>query len=97
MSTTKLRSTLIAGCFLSYGIGCIAINLTTYYVDKAQWLVILASVLVIGTVVPSYFSYFESPMWLVGKGKFTEAMRTFAGIKLKNFEQTNKSLTQGEM
>lgn len=79
-----MRSTLIAGCFLAYGIGCIVINIVTFYISSAQWLIFTASVLVIVTVLPSFVSYYESPFWLVGKGRFTETIEVLGGIKKMN-------------
>ena len=61
VSTTKVRSMLIAGCFLSYGVGCILINLVTIWIKDSDWLMILAAGMIIITTIPSFFSYWESP------------------------------------
>lgn len=67
-SATKIRSTLISGSFVAYGFGCIAINIITFYILNVEYLVLLACGMVVVTVYPSFISYFESPMWLAGKG-----------------------------
>ena len=83
-SATSIRSTLISGSFVAYGLGCIAINIITFYILNVENLVLLACGMVVVTVYPSFSSYFESPMWLAGKGKFTRLMTTFVNIKRKN-------------
>lgn len=69
---------------MAYGLGCIAINIITFYILNVEYLVLLACGMVVVTVYPSFISYFESPMWLGGKGHFTRLMQTFVSIKVKN-------------
>lgn len=78
--TTKLRSNLISGCFLAYGIGCVVLNLVTFKIKSADNLILVACCLVAVTVIPSFFSFYETPKYLYNAGKFTQLMESLTSI-----------------
>jgi len=79
-----MRSTLISGCFLAYGIGCIFINLLTLYIRSADSLSLFATFIVSLTIAPSFFSYVESPKWLQKKGRVSQLIKSLAYISKTN-------------
>lgn len=93
MPDTKLRSNLVSGCFLSYGIGCIVINIVTIWVDDCDVLVNIAAFLVVITIIPSFFSFYETPQFLYHTGRFNDLVRCLWKIGRYN----RRGLTQEEI
>lgn len=85
-----MRSTLIGGCFLSYGIGCILVNFITIYVKSADVLIFVCGGLIILSIIPSFFSYYETPQFLYQKGRVTELFDTLEGIASFNGKNLQK-------
>lgn len=90
VESTKIRSTLISGCFFSYALGCIFINLVTLVIRDGMQLSIFGLVLVFIFLVPSYFCYAESPKWLYNKGKLSSLIDSLVFIAHKNGTDFNK-------
>jgi len=86
-----MRSTLISGCFVAYGIGCIALNTVTLFVKSANWLAATATFLVYATTIPSFFSYKETPKYLYNSGQFSELMDNLYQIAKRNGKNITKS------
>ena len=87
MIDTPLRSTLISGCFLAYGVGCILINLVTIsWIRSADSVSIFATILVVFTCTPSFFTFVETPKFLQKKGKVTQMIKS-----LKYISDVNKT------
>jgi len=100
--TTKIRSILISGCFLSYGIGSIVINIVTLYINRADFLIALASVLVLCTVAPTFCSFYETPLFLHNTGQYTRLLDTLESISRMNgkwvtrYEFLDQMITEDE-
>jgi len=88
LDSTMLRSILIGGSFLAYGLGCIALNIVTLWVNEANHLLYIASAMLVLTVSPSFFSYYETPGFLHQKGEATLLIRTLKGIS--NFNKKHE-------
>jgi hypothetical protein len=88
---TKLRSTLISGCFVAYGIGCIVLNSTTLFLKSANWLAASATALVYLTILPSFFSFHETPKYLYNKGRLSELMENLYRIGKTNKKNIPRS------
>ena len=84
LSTTKLRSTLITGCFLAYGIGTVFINILTLYIRSAGHLMVFALVVIFLASFPSFFSYYESPRYLHKSGKLQKLIKVLHKISVRN-------------
>ena len=82
--STKMRSTLISGCFLAYGLGCLFINIVTYWIRGADALAIFALFIVFFAIVPAFFSYAESPKFLQKKGMVSAMISSLAYIARVN-------------
>lgn len=81
---TKMRSTLISGCFVAYGIGCVVLNFLAIYIKSADGLAITASVLLYLSCIPSFFSYHETPRYLHKTGQFSRLIRNLVRISKAN-------------
>ena len=90
MPESKIRSQVIAGSFVAYGVGCVAINILTIWVRDSNTLVTIAAFLVIATTVPSYFSFFETPEYLYSSGKYTELVDCLTRIGRYNDKHVSK-------
>lgn len=90
VESTTLRSVLIAGCFFAYGLGCIAVNIVTIWVDSATQLIFIAGSGVIISVLPSFFTFFETPQFLLKKGRFNELIDCLTSIAKINGKGLDK-------
>lgn len=80
MRSTKLRSSLISLCFLSYAIGCIFLNSIAYLTTNPNILALIVAASLIVSVVPAFFSYYETPYFLLKKGRISDLFRTLINI-----------------
>ena len=80
MPETKLRSSLIAGSFVAYGLGSLAINIVTLWIPGVSWIVYIAGFLIYISTIPGFFSYTETPKYLHRKGKLTELIDSLYSI-----------------
>lgn len=85
-----MRSTLIAGCFMAYGVGCIVLNIVTIFVRSADLLAFSATVLLYLACLPSFFTYHETPRFLHKSGLLTRLGRNLTRIGKMN----KKKLTE---
>lgn len=81
---TKLKSTLISGCFFAYGLGCIVINVLTLFIRSANALSLFALIIICFTITPSFFSFVESPKWLQKQGRVTDLVNALVYIGKRN-------------
>lgn len=84
VKTTKLRSTLVSGCFFAFALGCIFINIVTLFIKDGQSLANFAFVLTSIVMLGSFFCYAESPKWLYNKGKFDGLIKSLVFISSRN-------------
>jgi hypothetical protein len=88
-----MRSNLISGCFLAYGFGNIAINLVTLVIRSAQPLAYAALALVCVSIIPSFFSYVETPKFLYKSGRLSGLIESLAIMSRKN----EKNITREDL
>lgn len=88
-----MRSSLISGCFLAYGFGNIAINLITMVIRKASHLAITALLLVCCSIIPSFFSYVETPKFQYKAGKLSGIIHVLMNMAKAN----GKNLTREDL
>lgn len=79
-----MRSTLISGCFVAYGIGCIALNIVTMFVRTADNLILTSAIMVYLSCIPPLFSYHETPKYLLRTGKLTRLVQNLIVIGKAN-------------
>ena len=77
---TKLRSSLIAGSFVAYGLGSLSINVVTLWIPGVNWIVYIAGFLIYLSTIPGFFSYEETPKYLHRHGNLTEMIESLHSI-----------------
>ena len=86
-----MRSTLISASFFAYGLGCIVLNLTTFWVRSASLLNLLSTIFVFLSIVPAFFSFTETPAFQFRMGKITEFINSVSFIAERNkIQDTSK-------
>lgn len=71
MKETKLRSNLVSGYFVAYGLGSILVNVITLYLRSSDSLARLCWICVSCAVLPSFVSFLETPRFQYKAGKLT--------------------------
>ena len=71
MKETKIRSNLVSGYFVAYGLGSILVNVITLYLRSSDSLARLCWISVSCAVLPSFVSFVETPRFQYKAGKLT--------------------------
>lgn len=82
--STKIRSALVSVSFLAYAIGCVLFNAFAYITTNPNILAATVGIILVCSVSPSYFFFYETPYFLYKKGRITELFDTLMSIYKKN-------------
>ena len=85
-----MRSNLISGCFLAYGFGNISINLVTLVIRSASTLSITSLLLVCFSIIPSFFSYVETPRFQYKAGRLSGLVQSLMNMATSNRKNITK-------
>lgn len=77
---TKLRSSLVSISFLAYALGCVALNGIAYITMNPQYLMLFTAFFLCCSVLPAFWTYYETPYYLFKRGKVTELFTTLMAI-----------------
>lgn len=77
---TKLRSSLVSISFLAYALGCIALNGIAYLTMNPHYLMLFTAGFLCCSVLPAFWTYYETPYFLYKKGRVSELFTTLMAI-----------------
>ena len=81
---TQMRSTLITGCFMAYGLGSIFINLITLVIRGADLLALFSTALIFFSMVPTALMFVETPKFLFKSGRVVAMVKSLSFIASMN-------------
>ena len=75
---------MVPYCLLSYSLGCILLNILSWYLTDADTLMNFVAILITLVVIPNFIFLEESPRFLFDKGKVSQFVKTLKSIGEKN-------------
>ena len=88
---------MVGFCLVSYSVGCISLNLLSFYFTTADSLMKAIAVIITIAVLPTFFFLQESPMFLYKTGQVSRLVTTLNKIAKRNNAKLPKNYFENQL